>query len=95
MSSDLPMKIMCVNDKNRPQEIPIEKWLESGKVYTLIAVQHLLSSGSIGFELDEITLDEACFPYHYFNPERFVPIDEGELEAVMNELDEILNPYLA
>ena len=91
----LPMKIMCVNDKNRPQEIPANKWVVNGEVYTLIAVQPLLSSNSMGFELAEIQLGEDCFPYHYFNPDRFVPIEETELDALEAELDEILYPKLA
>lgn len=95
MSNALPMKIMCINDKNKPQEIPIEKWVKEGDVYTLIEAQPLLSSNSLGFVLAEKPLGEECFPYHYFNPDRFVPIDEQELENVMAELDEILNPYLA
>ena len=91
----LPMKIMCINDKNKPQEIPANKWIHSGEVYTLIGVQPLLSSNSMGFELAEITLGEECFPYHYFNPDRFVPVDEKEMEAVEAELYEILHPKLA
>jgi hypothetical protein len=91
----LPMKIMCVNDKNRPQEIPANKWVVNGEVNTLIAVQPLLSSNSMGFELAEIQLGEDCFPYHYFNPDRFVPIEETELDALEAELDEILYPKLA
>ena len=91
----LPMRIMCINDKNRPQEIPANKWVVNGEVYTLIAVQPLLSSNSMGFELAEIQLGEDCFPYHYFNPERFIPVEQAELDALEAELDEILYPKLA
>ena len=91
----LPMKIMCINDKNKPKEIPQEKWVQSGEIYTLIEAQPLLSSNSLGFVLAEITLGEDCFPYHYFNPDRFAPIDEQEMNALEAELDEILNPLLA
>lgn len=93
--SNLPMKIMCINDKNRPQEIPADKWIQAGEVYTLIEAQPLLSSNSLGFVLAEITLGEDCFPYHYFNPDRFVPVDEQEMKAMEAELDEILNPTVA
>ena len=91
----LPMKIMCINDKNKPNEIPQSKWITEGEVYTLISVQHLLSSQSMGFELAEIKLGEECFPYHYFSPERFVPIDETELKNAMAEIDELLTPAIA
>lgn len=93
--SNLPMKIICINDKNRPAEIPANKWIEAGTVYTLIAVQHLLSSNELGFELDEVKLDETCFPYHYFSPKRFTPIDEEALIESMEELTDILNPITA
>ena len=91
---NLPMKIMCINDKNQPQELPITKHVVEGQIYTLIGVQFLLSSNSMGFEIAEIQLGEECFPYHYFNPDRFVPIDEAEMNAIEAELDEILNPNL-
>jgi hypothetical protein len=94
MTNELPMKILCINDKNQPKEIPLEKQVAEGKIYTLINAQFLLSSNSLGFELAEIKLDESCFPYHYFNPDRFVPIDEKEMEEIDAELDEILNPKL-
>ena len=93
--SNLPMKIMCINDKNKPAEIPQTNWITQGTIYTLISVQHLLSSGVLGFELDEVKLDESCFPYHYFNPNRFVPIDETELQNAMDELEDILKPITA
>jgi len=89
------MKVLCINDKNKPKEIPQHKWVKQGEEYTLIDVQHLLSSNSMGFELAEIKLDETCFPYHYFNPDRFVPIDEQILKELEAELDEILYPKLA
>ena len=93
--SNLPMKILCINDKNKPNEIPLDKWIVAGNIYTLIDAQPLLSSNSIGFSLAEIKLDESCFPYHYFNPNRFVPVDEKEIEAVEAELDELLYPKIA
>ena len=29
----LPQKIMCINDLNKPQEIPQDKWPQAGEVY--------------------------------------------------------------
>ena len=59
----LPMKIICINDANKPKEIPAEKWIKLHQVYTLVGVQNLLSSNSFGFELDEIKLDETGKSY--------------------------------
>ena len=85
---------MCINDANRPKEIPQNKWVKKNEIYTLISVQNLLSSDSFGFVLDEIVLDESCFPYHYFNPDRFVPIDSIQ-EDLLNQAEEIINPIIA
>lgn len=89
--NELPMKIICVNDKNKPSEIPSNKWISEGTIYTLIDVQILLSSQHVGFTLAEINLDESCFPYHYFEANRFEPVNEDETEAIEKELEEILN----
>lgn len=89
------MRVLCINDKNKPAEIPQNKWIKYGQEYTVIAVQFLLSSSAMGFELAEIKLDESCFPYHYFNPDRFVPVNEQEMDALEAELHEILNPVTA
>ena len=93
--SNLPMKIICINDKHKPAEIPQSNWITEGTIYTLIGVQHLLSSNELGFELDEVKLDETCFPYHYFSPKRFTTIDEEALMEAMEELTDILNPITA
>ncbi len=45
----------------------------------------------MGFELNEITLDKSCFPYHYFTPDRFIPKDEKELEQLAEAYDELIN----
>ena len=94
MSSELPMKIICVNDKNYPKEIPIEKRAKQGNTYTLIGAQFLLSSQSIGFEILELPLDDTCFPYHYHNPSRFEPYNEKDMSSLDAELNEILNSPL-
>jgi len=95
MSNVLPMKIICVNDKNYPKEIPVEKRAVYGEIYTLIDAQHLLSSQSLGFVILELPLDESCFPYHYHNPNRFEPYDEKAMMSLDAELHEILNSPVA
>jgi hypothetical protein len=93
--NDLPMAVMCINDANKPQEIPQDKWIKKGQIYTVIGVQMLLSSNALGFELAEIKLDESCFPYHYFNPNRFEPVDNKEIAELEAELQEILSTPVA
>jgi len=64
--------VMCIDDKNRPKEIPPHKWVEAGKWYTIIHVsKHTLQGGIKGVTLSEICLDESCAPYEAFRLDRF------------------------
>ena len=53
------MKITCIDDKGRPPEIPIEKWVVKGTEYTPIFWSWHDRQGYVGVELAEITLDES------------------------------------
>jgi hypothetical protein len=66
------IKAVCVNDSNRPDAIPISKWVKKGEIYTIIHVSvHTLQQGLQGVQLSEIHLDESCFPYEAFKLSRF------------------------
>jgi hypothetical protein len=66
------IKVMCVDDSNRPKEIPHSKWVEVGKWYTIIHVsKHTKQNGIKGVTLSEICLDESCAPYEAFRLDRF------------------------
>ena len=68
------MKIVCINDSDRPSRIPEEYWVKKGQKYTILkAVRMSIQNGKIGFVLEEIDLPKACFPYEAFSAERFVP----------------------
>lgn len=70
------MKVICVNSENKPKQIPIEKWIKTGEQYTVIGVTRLnIQKNKLGFVLAEIDLDDSCFPYHYFDSERFAVLD--------------------
>ena len=62
---------ICINDKNKPKEIPEHKWVKEGEEYTIIFAIVVLPQRKIGFQLEEIMLDESCHPYEYFLAERF------------------------
>lgn len=89
------MEILCINDKNRPSEIPIEKWVKQGKKYNLLRVVEINpiegfeETASIGYELVEITLDETNLPYLYFDSSRFaIPLEGfGEFLEIIDEED--------
>jgi hypothetical protein len=87
------MELLCINDKNRPSEIPIDKWVVAGQKYNLLRVVEIKpilgfeDTGSVGYELVEITLDESNHPYLYFDSSRF-GIDIDMFERFLEIIDE-------
>lgn len=76
-----PFKVICINAKNRPKQIPAHLWVEKDEVYTVIGAARLpLAGNKIGLKLAELDISE-CFPYEWFMSERFRLPAEGELEA--------------
>lgn len=89
------IKVVCINDNDRPNEIPISKWIVKGKIYNIKNVWHIRQRpGTYGVELQEIDLS-GCFPYLYFSANRFAPtMQDNEIQemlenAVKEELVEI------
>ena len=57
---------------DKPKQIPDEKWIKEGETYTVIFATPLsIQKNKLGYSLKEIQLDESCYPYHYFDSERF------------------------
>ena len=79
------MKVLCIDDSNRPSKIPIENWIQKDKVYTVIEVKNMgLQKDTMGYKLAEIELPENCFPYEYFSSKRF-----GFIVEVVDENKEL------
>ncbi len=75
------MKVLCIDDTNRPSKISEEHWIKKGKVYTVIEVKKMgLQQNMMGFKLEEVILPEKCFPYEYFSSLRFGMLVEPEEE---------------
>lgn len=68
---------ICINDKGRPKNIPIERWLKKGEQYHVIYTVNVLPQRQLAVYLSEINLDESCAPYEYFLANRFAFTDEG------------------
>lgn len=95
-------KVVCINDKNRPEVIPTSKWITKGEIYTVIEASPLhIQHGMIGFKLEEKNIDD-CIPYQYFDATRFLPLDlhtrlwaELELERILQDaIEEEEHAYL-
>lgn len=66
------LKVTCINDNNRPKQIPPEKWIVKGEHYTIIATTMMnIQRNKVGVKLAEIELGQSCFPYEYFDADRF------------------------
>jgi len=85
------MKVICINDSHRPNEIPTSKWVVKDKIYTIDKVMRMrMQNGLLGFSLKEIDLS-GCFPYLYFSASRFAPvitISDKDLAALLEEAKE-------
>jgi len=81
----LPFKAICVDDKNRPAEIPITNWLVEGQPYTIINARQL-PNGETGFIVEEIPLGEETFPYFYLSSSRFgIPMTDKEYQEYLKQ----------
>lgn len=93
------MNIICINDKNRPKEIPSEKWPKKGNEYTPIRVFYHPLQGVQGVELKEIRLNKDNYPYESYKLDRFGvrPEDLEELLELIkwsNDLNDVEVPSI-
>jgi hypothetical protein len=71
------MKVICINDKNRPIIILPSEWIKEGETYTITKIIKMgLQDGKYGVLLKEVQLRADSFPYEYYDADRFVPLDE-------------------
>lgn len=78
------MKVKCINDSNRPNDIPTSKWIIKDKVYTVINEYSDTVNGHKGYELSEVAPDP---PYYGYSAHRFRELDS--LEALQYAEQEI------
>jgi len=66
------MKVLCINDTDKPVKISEENWIKQGKIYTVIEVKKMgLQKGQLGYKLAEVSIPEKSFPYEYYSSNRF------------------------
>jgi hypothetical protein len=88
---EIPFKVICINDADKPSDIPNSKWIKKGNLYTVNkVVKMIIQGGKLGFYLDEVNLD-GCAPYSAYSANRFGVIlnskvlAEIELNALLKE----------
>ena len=87
----MPFRVICINDQNKPKEVPESAWVVYGERYTVVKVDLLSSHKTIGFKLDEIILPDDSFPYEYFDAQRFIMSDEEEELLIEAEFEKLLH----
>lgn len=88
------MKVICINSDNKPTKIPLEQWIQKGETYTITRLIHLaITPGKMGVLLKEVQLDASCFPYEFYDADRFVPeelISNKELISETANFEELV-----
>lgn len=94
MEVKVPFEVTCIDDSNKPNDIPSSRWVKKGQTYTVIKVaKMLIQGGLVGFKLEELNIDE-FFPYQFFAANRFaIQLNpawdiEAQLEKLLEEAKE-------
>lgn len=73
------IKCICINNKNRPFEIPSKDWVVENDIYKITHIFYHPNQGIQGVSLYEKPLNETHKPYESFMLNRFA-ILESDLE---------------
>lgn len=83
------LAVICINDKNKPPEIPIENWCSNGDLYHVSEISVMArQSNVLGYKLVEISLPQNC-KYQKYLATRFAPASEDDLKF-FEELSQML-----
>lgn len=78
------VKVICINDKDRPSEIPKSKWPIKGNFYNIIHVYiHPMQLNIQGVELKELKLNEENYPYSSYKLSRFAVTSKEDLDSLI------------
>lgn len=85
------MKVVCIDDSNRPNEVPTSRWVKKGQTYTIRKVCWMTQQQIYGCRLEELNNDD-LFPYSFFALSRFAVLKEEIEKAIAEkelELEEV------
>ena len=81
-------RVVCINDRKKPNEIPSTSWIEEGEIYTVTKAMRMSKQRmTLGYLLDEVSLPEDS-KYECYIATRFRPYsdDDAKAEAAVEEL---------
>lgn len=74
------MKVICINNSNRPPSIPLKDWPDKGEIYTVVATLPQPVLG-FGYVLEEIA-PPADSGFNSYDAARFREATDDDLEAI-------------
>lgn len=87
------VKAICIDDTKKPKEIPSDKWVKNGELYTITHLYKQLNQNNIkGVELAEFDIS-MCKPYNCYRLSRFA-INVNDFEKfvqMMKDTNELNN----
>lgn len=82
-----PLRVICIDASDKPEEIPEDLWVKQDEIYTIKEVAKLAVQGhKIGYKFEEIELDESCFPYEFYDADRFIFLLDVSIAMVLEDL---------
>jgi len=80
-------EVVCIDDSQRPNDIPTSKWIIKGNDYTVTKVSRMnVQGGILGYQLAEVSL-KGCAPYLFYAASRFKIKEIQPNKAVEKELE--------
>lgn len=79
------IKSICINDKNRPKEVPQNLWIKENNPYTIEYIYRSLNPNSFNelmVELKEVKMNDSCLPFQFYRLDRFA-ISQDSLEEFL------------
>ena len=85
----MSVSCLCINNKNKPNEILLQNWINEGTEYTINYVYYHVNQGIQGVTLDEVQTKSE--KYSSYRLDRFAFTKEGieQLIELMKECTEL------
>lgn len=65
------VEVLCINSKDKPDEIPLSRWIQKDFKYNITHIYFHPNQGIQGVDLAEVKLTPECYPYVTYKLSRF------------------------